>query len=462
MELNKPIVAALHPRRSVATDAGYFGGSLMFRKLFLMSFVAAMAAFVVVDNAFSQGAPVRGKVELKKADGTVVPVAEAIVEVFRTDAKGSLPSAKTNKRGEFSFVQFPVGQTFALSVSGAGISPKIEPGVRAGRENILISVSEGDGRRLAEAEVRETLSQAITVPSGELTAAQKKEQEELEKKNAEIIAKNKKIQEGDAVAGKANADGVAALKAKDYTTAIAKFGEGVEAVPDFVGSTPIMLNGKMVAHRARAYEKYREGATSTDTASRKVKYEEANKDYDDGLAAFDQAMAVLKNAPAATDPNDQKNRANITLELLTNAMEIHRLKAIGGVDTSKGPQAKAVITDYLALETDPLKKTKAEMILGDILRENGDCDGAIPAYKKILEGSADDPDALAGAGLCLFSVGYGNSDKAQMQEGLNLMTRFSEVAPDTHKLKTSVKDAVDLLKNEQKLAPQKLPARRRT
>ncbi|MEK7855828.1 MAG: hypothetical protein AAB288_07045, partial [Acidobacteriota bacterium] len=76
-----------------------------------MSFVAAMAAFVVVDNAFSQGAPVRGKVELKKADGTVVPVAEAIVEVFRTDAKGSLPSAKTNKRGEFSFVQFPVGQT---------------------------------------------------------------------------------------------------------------------------------------------------------------------------------------------------------------------------------------------------------------------------------------------------------------------------------------------------------------
>lgn len=432
----------------------------MFRKLFLMSFVALIAVFAAAGSGFAQGQPVRGVVKVTKADGTTVPVADALVEVFRTDAKGTLPPSKTNKKGEFVFVQFPFGQTFALSISGAGISPKIEPGVRGGREDIVITVAEGDGKKLTEAEVRETLAQAVNVPSGELTAAQKKEQEELEKKNAEIIAKNKRIQEGDAIASKANADGVAALKAKDYSTAIAKFGEGVAAVPDFVGSTPVMLNGKMVAHRARGYEAYREGAANADV--RKAKYETANKDYDEGLAAFTQAMAVIKAAPAATDPNDQKQRSSITLELLTNAVEIHRLKAIGGVDVTKGAEAKAVIADYLAAETDPIKKAKAEMTLGDILRENGDCDGAIVAYKNILSASADDPDALAGAGLCLFSVGYGNSDKAQMQEGLNLMTRFSEIAPDTHKLKTSVKDAVDLLKNEQKLAPQKLPAKRKT
>jgi hypothetical protein len=43
-----------------------------------------------------------------------------------------------------------------------------------------------------------------------------------------------------------------------------------------------------------------------------------------------------------------------------------------------------------------------------------------------------------------------------MQEGLNFMQRFSDIAPDTHKLKASVKDAVELLKTEQKLAPQKI------
>lgn len=434
----------------------------MFRKVLLSVLTIAVIAFVGVGLVSAQGAPVRGEVKLKKADGTLTPVADAVVEAYRTDTtRGTMPSAKTNKRGEFSFVQFPLGQTFALAVSGAGISPKIEPGVRAGRDNIVITVDEGDGRKLTETEVREALAQAVAAPSGELTEAQKKEQEELERKNAEIIAKNKKIQEGDAIAAKANSDGVTALKAKDYNTAIAKFSEGVAAVPDFVGSTPVMLNGKMLALKGRGYEVYREGASNPDGVARKAKYEQANKDYDEALAAYEQAMAVIRTAPAATDPTDQKNRASITLELLSNAMEIHRLKAVGQVDTTKGAEAKTVITEYLSLETDPAKKSKAEMTLGDILRENGDCDGAIPAYKKILETVPDDPDALAGAGLCLFSVGYGNSDKAQMQEGLNYMTRFAEIAPDTHKLKTSVKDAVDLLKNEQKLAPQKLPARRR-
>lgn len=453
-----------HLRRSAAINAGNFGGPEMFRKLLLMSCVALLAGFVTVNHSFAQGQPVRGLVKMTKADGTTVPVADALVEVFRTDGKGTLPSSKTNKKGEFVFVQFPYGQTFALSVSGAGISPMIEPGVRGGRENIVITVSEGDGRKLSEEEVRSTIAQAAAQPTGgsQLSAEDKKKQEEFEKKNAEIIEKNKKIQDGDAIASKANAEGVTALKAKDYATAIAKFSEGVAAVPDFVGSTPVMLNGKMVAHRARGYERYREGASNSDGVARRAKYDEANKDYDEGLAAFTQAMAVIKAAPASTDPNDQKNRTAITIELLTNAVEIHRLKAVGGVDVTKGAEAKAVIEEYLAVESDPVKKGKVEMTLGDILRENGDCDGAILAYKKILTTSADDPDALAGAGLCLFSVGYGNSDKAQMQEGLNLMTRFSEVAPDTHRLKTSVKDAVDLLKTEQKLAPQKLPAKRKT
>lgn len=436
----------------------------MFRKFLLTSFAASMVALVAAGSVYAQNAPVRGEVKLTKADGTVIPVADAVVEAYRTDiGRGAMPSAKTNKRGEFTFVAFPLGQTFALTVSAPGIGPKIEPNVKAGREDIVIRVSEGDGRKLTEAEVRQVIAQAATQPAGGGESAEsKKEREELERKNAEIIAKNKKIQEGDALARKANDEGVAALKAKDYNTAIAKFSEGVAAVPDYVGSTPVMLNGKLVALRARGFEAYREGASNPDATARRAKYDQANKDYDEGLVAYEQAMALIKAAPPTADPNEQKARTGVTLELLSNAVEIHRLKAVGGVDTSKGAEATAVINEYLALEPDPVKKAKTEMTLGDILRENGDCDGAIVAYKKILERSADDLDALAGAGLCLFSVGYGSDNKAQMQEGLNFMTRFSELAPDTHKLKTSVKDAVDLLKNEQKLTPQRTtPARRR-
>ena len=122
----------------------------MFRKIMLLSCAAVLTAFVGVGNAFAQGgAPVRGTVKLTKADGTVVPVADALVEVFQTDSGGSLPSSKTNKRGEFSFVQFPFGNTYALSISGAGISPEIVPGVRAGQEGITVKAREGDGRKLS-------------------------------------------------------------------------------------------------------------------------------------------------------------------------------------------------------------------------------------------------------------------------------------------------------------------------
>ncbi|MGD9560699.1 MAG: tetratricopeptide repeat protein [Pyrinomonadaceae bacterium] len=434
----------------------------MFRKFLFVSCVSMFAVLIAAAGVSAQTAPVRGEIKLTKTDGTVVPVADALVEVYRADIRGTMPSSTTNKRGQFAFAALPLGQTYMIAVSAPGIGPRVEPNVRAGREDIVINVTEGDGRKLTEDEVREVIATAVANPGGVESEAAKKEREEIEKKNAEIMAKNKKLQEDDAAARKANEAGVAALKAKDYDAAIARFSEGVAAVPDFVGSTPVMLNGKMVALRARGFGVYREGATNPDVTVRQAKYAQANKDYDEALAAFAQAMKVIENAPPSTDVNMQKAKSAITLELLGNAMEVHRLKAVGGVDRSKGADAAAVITQYLAVETDAAKKAKAEMTLGDILRENGDCDGAIVAYKKILEGSPDNVDALAGAGLCLFSVGYGNSDKAQMQEGLNYMTRFSEIAPDTHQLKTSVKDAVDLLKSEQKLTPQKTPSKRKT
>ena len=84
----------------------------------------------------AQTSPVRGKIELKKTDGTTVPVADAVVEPFRTDAKGKSPSAKTNKKGEFSFAGLQVGQIFVLSVSAPNIKPALLPNVKAGMENL--------------------------------------------------------------------------------------------------------------------------------------------------------------------------------------------------------------------------------------------------------------------------------------------------------------------------------------
>jgi hypothetical protein len=130
------------------------------------TFLLATALFLTSGLAvLAQTAPIRGKVELVKADGTKEPVAGAIVEPFRTDAKGKSPSAKTNKKGEFSFAGLQLGQIFVLSISAPNIKPALQPGIKAGMENIAVTVEEGDGKRWTEDEVRQALSAPATTTS---------------------------------------------------------------------------------------------------------------------------------------------------------------------------------------------------------------------------------------------------------------------------------------------------------
>ena len=439
----------------------------MYRKNYFTFLFLAAILLIGTMTAIAQTSPVRGEVKLKKADGTLVPVADAVVDAYRTDiAKGTMPSAKTNKKGEFSFVGFPLGQRFALTASAAGVGPRVQPDVKAGQENIVIIVEEGDGRKLTEAEVREVASSSASIPAGGLTAAQKKEQEEIAKKNTEITAKNKKLQEGDDIASKANTEGVAALKAKNYELAITKFSEGVAAVPDYVGSTPVLLNGKLVTLKARGYDSYKEGAGSADLALRKSKYETANKDFDEGLVAFDQAMAVVKGAPAASAPDEQKKRTNLTLELLTNALEIHRLKAVSGIDSTKTAQASVIVEEYIAVEPDAAKKTAVKVTLGDIMRAAGEFDKAIATYRSVLETAPDNNEVMASLGLSLVALGTSvePANKAQLQEGLNYMQKYADTVSilptdpkQVQEFKQSVKDTVEYLKTEQNLKAQSPP-----
>ena len=440
--------------------------------IFLLTLSLCLAGAL---STLGQLQPVRGMVKVRKADGTEVPVADATIEAYRTDIdKGTMPATKTNKRGEFSFVGFAAGHVYALSVSGPGIGPRVKPNVKAGQEDVLIIVSEGDGAKLSEAEVRQVGAAAVGVPDAAVTEAQRKQREEIEKKNEEIKKKNSKIQEGDEVARTANTAGIAAIQAKNWDVAIAEFDKGVAAVPDFVGSTPILLNGKLVAYKSRGYDKYREGAANADGTARKAKYDEANKDYDAGLAAFDQAMAIIKAAEAPANPQEQKGRESLTLSLLSNAMEVHRLKAVSGVDTSKVAKAGEVIEAYIAAQPDAAKKLEGRKTLGDIYRLTGDLDKAVAAYKVVLEASPDNTEVMASLGLSMYALAAGAEppNREQMQEGLNYMAKYSDTVqilptdpPAVQEFKKSVKATVEYLKTEEKLKPQttkSTPAKKKT
>lgn len=439
----------------------------MFRKSYSY-ILAAVFVFAAHFTAYAQFAPVNGTVVTQK-DGKNVPVADASIDVYRTDIKGTFPSTKTNKRGEFNFVGMPYGATYLFSVSAPNYAPVVYPDVKAGQEKLVITMDQGDGRKYTEAEARQAAANAPKTggsESGGLTDEQKNANAEIERKNAEITAKNEKTKSADQIAAKAYDEGKAALKAENYDLAIVKFSEGILAVPDFVGSTPILLNLKMEALKNKGFKLYLEGAKSGDATIKKAKFEEANKAYDDALVGFQDALGIMSRAGAATDPAEQKRRDTLKHDLYLVAAETHRLKVAGGVDQSKITEAVAVITDYLTLENDPALKLTTQMGLGDMMTRVGDLEKAVAAYRQVLVLKPDHAEAMGRLGLALFGQGASMTpeDKDMEQEGLNYMQKYIDLSPVSptdppavKELKISIKESVDYLK-AQKMTPQKAPA----
>ncbi len=433
----------------------------------LFSCAAILTAFVGVGDALAQGgAPVRGTVKLTKADGTVVPVADAVVEAIQTDAtKGGLPSAKTNKRGEFNFVQFPYAKVYALSISAPGITPEIIPGVKAGQEGINVNVKEGDGRKWTEEEVRLAVSNAsrpaTSEKPAELTAEQKKEQAEFEAKKAAVEEGNKKIEAANATISRTLKEGNEAFTAKNYDLAVSKYDEGVAASPDFAGSAPVLLNNRGAALRERAVAKYNQAVKLTDATAKIAGMGAVRADLGMAVEGYNRSLTLLRAATAETIPDPKVKEANIN-QALNGVREAFRLMAATEqVDDTKLDIAKILIPEYIAIETDTAKKEAAKLILADIYRVAGDSDNAIAEYRKVLETSPDNLDAMVGLGLSLVNAGYINNNKEQLQEGSNVLGKFASAAPDTHKYKNDAVGLIENLKNEQKIAPQKTTTRRK-
>jgi len=193
------------------------------------------------------------------------------------------------------------------------------------------------------------------------------------------------------------------------------------------------------------------------------KYNAAKKEYGAALAAYTQAVDIVKRAPAATDPKDQQMRKSIMNDLYVNAIEVHRLMAVAQVDTTRTAEAEAMINEYLAQETDAAKKLKMQTTLGDIMRSAGEFDKAVAAYKAVLEAAPDNNEVMASLGLSLVAQGTAVDppNRDQLQEGLNYMQKYADTvailptdSPTVQEFKKSVKDTVEYLKTEQKLKAQ--------
>ena len=150
-------------------------------------FYGALAVAILVASAsmttFAQVGELRGSVLMQQADGQKVPLADAQIDVFRTDMNAKYET-KTNKKGEFVFAGLPFIGTYTVAASHPTARPNFVPGVRVGTEHYVeILVTPGDGKRLTFGRDQSSrcrcVQERLRAAGGGESAADKAKREEL-------------------------------------------------------------------------------------------------------------------------------------------------------------------------------------------------------------------------------------------------------------------------------------------
>src|SRR5690349_1524624 len=436
-------------------------------------FFGALAVAILVASAavtsVAQVGELRGTVMMKQADGQKVPLADAQIDVYRTDIKGEYKT-KTNKKGEWVFAGIPFVGTYVVAASHPTASPNFMPGVKAGRGvPVDIEVTPGDGKRLTLDQIKAAGGATPAPPAGSggsgnsgnsgggESAEEKAKREELMRKNKEIEESNKKITAANEIIGRTFKAGNEALSAANaaakpptsnselaiqkYTEAIAQFDEGLAADSE----QPAILTNKAVALKGRGVEKYNTAIRSKtlDDAGKSAAIEGAKADFKAAAAASTKAVTILKAQTAPTDPAEQQRyNGNKYAAMLTQAESMRLF--VSKVDATQADAGATAFRDYMAVETDPAKKTRARLDMAQMLMDSGAADKALVEFQAVLATEPGNADANFGAGIALFS----QSDKAKYQEAANYLQKFVDVAPDSHPLKDDAKAILAQMKAE--------------
>jgi tetratricopeptide (TPR) repeat protein len=437
-------------------------------------FFGALAVAIIVASAsltaVAQVGELRGHVWMQQADGQKVPLADAQIDVFRTDMTAKY-NTKTNKKGEFVFAGLPFIGTYTVAASHPTAAPNFMPGVKAGREiPCEITVTPGDGKRLTFDEIKSAGGGSPTPPAASggssasaPSAEDRAKAEELRKKNAEIEAGNKKITEANEIIARTFKAGNEALQAASaasrasnteealakYTAAVASYDEGLAADPE----QPAILTNKAVALKGRGVERFNSTVRSKtlDDAGRSAGLQAAKDDFKAAAEISGKAVTMIKAQPAPTEAAEvQRYNGNKYAAMLTHA-ESMRLYVSKGGDPAQADPGIAAYKDYIAVETDPAKKTKAQLDMAQMLLDAGAADKALSEFRAILTENPNSPEANLGAGLAVYATG----DKTKFQEAANFLQKFVEVAPDSNPMKDDAKAILTELKNTENVTPEK-------
>jgi tetratricopeptide (TPR) repeat protein len=434
-------------------------------KLLFRTAAAALVLAACATVAAAQVATATGKVTLKQADGTEVPIKDAVVDIYRTDIKGEY-HLKTNAKGIYTHAGIPFVGTYTVAVSAPGARPAFDVNIRfSQRPELNFALDPGDGTRLTLEQIKAATSAGTpsAAPGGTAAAAPKESEEEKKARAAEIARieeSNKKITDSNAIVRRTFEEGNKALGEKRYDQAIALFNEGLAARED----SGLLIN-KANALRNRGFEVYRK-ANALPAAEKAPLMATAVKDFTEAAASASKALEVIKaSATAADDPNKATLDQNKKAALSERAENLRLIVLLA--DKSRAGDAVAAYQEYMPMLTTPEEQAKARVYTADLLFEvaaykannskgNDGFPEAIENFKqsqaeflKVLEVQPDNADALAKIGLAYIQIGYLSNppDDKMLQEGANYLQKFADKAPDTHPLKADAVAQIQALKS---------------
>lgn len=294
------------------------------RGLFAISFL------LITGSAFAQISAIEG--DVKGPDGQPYKGAQILIE--REDMKGTYKGAKTDKKGHYIYNGLPLGTyTVSLIIDGKKMDHVEHVRTKLGDPTEVPFDMHQAAQKQAEMQKAMESGSLTKEQERGMTKEQKAAYEEMAKKNAAAMAKNKALND-------AFNTGKEAMMAKNYDAAVDAFKKASETDPN-----QHVIWGQL----AEAYMD--QGGTKTGADQQTA--------YQNGLDAYQKAIALKPDDPA-----------------------YHNNYALALVKMKKIPEAQAELTK--AAELDPPNGGKYYYNLGAVLVNSGQNDAAAEAFKKAI------------------------------------------------------------------------------
>lgn len=420
-------------------------------KMFLNLVAAALFAVVSAAAVSAQVVTASGKVTLKQADGTTVPLQGGVIKFYRTDISGEY-TAKTDKRGTYVNVGLPLVGTYVITASGPGARPDYIFNVRISQQpenNFTLEPGDGNSLTLEQIKAARAAGPAAATASPADAAAAKKANEERMKEMERLKNENAKAIELNAKLPEILKAGNAALEAKNYDEAIAQYDLGIQADPE----QAVFYAYKAAALRRRSVDRFNAAARAKDQPGK-----------DAAKADLKTAVEISEKALTAYQALQSKQRggntgggqsADASLGYLQDRAESYRIALQTSAPIDNDAAAKA-IEEYIAAEPDVAKKDKAQSSLGDALFFAGRIDDSVAKYREVLAKNPNNLDAMYGLGIALAAkIVDVNKDAAIISEARDTLQAFVSKAPEGYPRKQDAIDSVKYLDDTLKTASAK-------